>query len=38
MPYFAALVDAWRRCAYASRLPSREEVESLSQTYKAAFG
>jgi hypothetical protein len=37
MPYFASLVDAWRRCAYASRLPSREEVESLSKTYKAAF-
>jgi hypothetical protein len=29
MAYFAALVDAWRRCAYASRVPSLEEIQSL---------
>ena len=37
MPYFAALVDAWRRCAYARRIPSSEEIQSLVTTYKAAF-
>jgi hypothetical protein len=37
MPYFATLVEAWRRCAYASRLPSTAEVHGLAETYKAAF-
>ena len=37
MPYFATLVEAWRRCAYASRLPSTTEVQDLAQTYKASF-
>jgi hypothetical protein len=37
MPYFAELVDAWRRCAYASRIPSPEEIQSLSKSYKGAF-
>ena len=37
MPYFAALVDAWRRCAYAKREPSAEEIEKLAQGYKEAF-
>jgi hypothetical protein len=37
MPYFAALVDAWRRCAYARRMPSPEEIQSLATTYRAAF-
>ena len=37
MPYFATLVDAWRRCAYARRIPSSEEIQSLVTTYKAAF-
>jgi hypothetical protein len=37
MPYFASLVDAWRRCAYARRMPSPAEVETLAQQYKGAF-
>jgi uncharacterized protein DUF4129 len=37
MPYFASLVDAWRRCAYARRMPSPAEVETLAQEYKGAF-
>lgn len=37
MAYFAALVDAWRRCAYASRVPSAEEIQSLVTTYRKAF-
>jgi hypothetical protein len=37
MPYFALLVDAWRRCAYANRSPSLAEVEGLVGAYKAAF-
>jgi hypothetical protein len=37
LPYFAALVDAWRRCAYARRIPSSEEIQSLVTTYKTAF-
>ena len=37
MTYFATLVDAWRRCAYASRVPPLEEIKSLADTYKAAF-
>ena len=38
MPYFALLVDAWRRCAYARRMPSAEEIQSLATAYQAAFG
>ena len=37
MPYFAALVDAWRRGAYAQRLPSLDEVQALAKDYRAAF-
>jgi len=37
MAYFAALVDAWRRCAYAKRLPSKDEVEQLTKKYSEAF-
>jgi len=37
MPYFALLVDAWRRCAYANRTPSPAEVEGLVKTYRTAF-
>ncbi|HEV8106633.1 MAG TPA: hypothetical protein VGP97_03855 [Burkholderiales bacterium] len=37
MPYFAALVDAWLRCAYARRLPSNDEVEQLTKKYREAF-
>jgi hypothetical protein len=35
--YFAALVDAWRRCAYARRLPSNDEVEQLAKQYRETF-
>ena len=37
MPYFALLVEAWRRCAYARRFPSASEIEGLVSAYKAAF-
>src|SRR6185295_19081608 len=37
MAYFAALVDAWRSCAYARRLPSNHEVEQLARNYREAF-
>jgi hypothetical protein len=37
LPYFAALVEAWRLCAYARRLPSGADVERLAAQYKAAF-
>jgi hypothetical protein len=30
-------VDAWRGCAYASRVPAFEEIKSLAETYKASF-
>jgi hypothetical protein len=37
MAYFAVLVDTWRRCAYARRLPSAHEVTALADGYKSAF-
>jgi hypothetical protein len=37
MPYFAALVEAWRRCAYARRQPSAGEVQDLAKAYSEAF-
>ncbi|HEX6268368.1 MAG TPA: hypothetical protein VFZ81_15895 [Burkholderiales bacterium] len=37
MPYFAALVEAWRACAYAKRELSASRVEELAAGYKAAF-
>lgn len=37
LSYFASLVDAWRRCAYARRNPSPAEVEQLASGYRAAF-
>ena len=37
VPYFASLVEAWRLCAYARRIPSGAEVERLAADYKAAF-
>lgn len=37
LPYFSTLVDAWQRCAYASRTPSAEEVERLARDYGGAF-
>jgi hypothetical protein len=37
MPYFAALVDAWRTCAYARREPQPSEVQALAAQYREAF-
>jgi hypothetical protein len=37
MPYFAALVDAWRSCAYARRELSFTQVEDLAKAYGEAF-
>jgi len=37
LPYFASLVDAWQRCAYARRIPPAEEVERLAAEYGGAF-
>jgi hypothetical protein len=37
IPYFASLVDSWKSCAYAQRIPSPAEVERLAGDYKAAF-
>jgi hypothetical protein len=37
MPYFALLVDAWRRCAYANRAPTADELDGLVKTYRTAF-
>jgi hypothetical protein len=32
--YFKNLIDAWRRCAYANRMPPAPEVERLAEEYK----
>jgi hypothetical protein len=37
MPYFAALVDAWRACAYAGRELSASQVQALAAQYREAF-
>ena len=37
MPYFAALVEVWRACAYAKRELSASRVEELAAGYKEAF-
>ncbi|HEX2198595.1 MAG TPA: hypothetical protein VHG88_08240 [Burkholderiales bacterium] len=37
MPYFAALVDLWRACAYAKRELSPARVQELAAGYKDAF-
>ncbi len=37
MPYFAALVDAWRECAYAARAPRACAVQALAAQYREAF-
>jgi hypothetical protein len=37
LAYFSTLVDAWQRCAYASRAPSTAEVERLARDYAGAF-
>ncbi|HYN13697.1 MAG TPA: hypothetical protein VET51_13735 [Burkholderiales bacterium] len=33
--YLKSLVDAWRQCAYANRIPPASEVERLALDYKA---
>ena len=35
--YLEKLVDAWRRCAYARRMPAAAEVEQLAAEYGRAF-
>jgi hypothetical protein len=37
MPYFTALVEAWRRCAYARKEIPKEQVLELAQRYREAF-
>jgi hypothetical protein len=37
LPYLQGLVQSWRACAYARRLPPPADVERLAQDYKAAF-
>ncbi len=37
LPYFGALVEAWRQCAYAQRTPPAAEVERLAGEYARAF-
>jgi hypothetical protein len=37
MPYFAALVEVWRACAYAKRELSAGRVEELAAGYREAF-
>jgi hypothetical protein len=37
MPYFGALVDAWRRCAYAKKDILTEQVVELAEGYRKAF-
>ncbi len=37
LPYFAALVEAWRACAYARREPSAAQVQALAAQYREAF-
>jgi hypothetical protein len=36
-PYLRNLVNAWRSCAYARRMPAATEVERLAGEYKTAF-
>lgn len=35
--YLEKLIDAWRRCAYARRMPAAAEVEQLAAEYGRAF-
>lgn len=37
LPYFGSLVEAWRQCAYARRLPDVALVERLAAEYASAF-
>jgi hypothetical protein len=37
VPYFSILVEAWQRCAYASRVPPADEIERLAADYGKAF-
>lgn len=36
-PYLEALINAWRNCAYARRMPEATAVERLAVDYKTAF-
>ncbi len=36
-PYLKNLIDAWRGCAYARRMPPASEVERLADGYGTAF-
>ncbi|HWM44008.1 MAG TPA: hypothetical protein VNP36_16340 [Burkholderiales bacterium] len=35
--YLQNLIDAWRRCAYARRMPAATEIEALAAQYGSAF-
>jgi hypothetical protein len=35
--YLEKLIDAWRLCAYAKRIPAGADVERLAEDYKGAF-
>ena len=35
--YLARLIDAWRLCAYAKRIPAGTDVERLANDYRGAF-
>lgn len=37
LPYLQRLVQSWRACAYARRVPPPADVERLASDYKAAF-
>ena len=37
VPYFAALVDTWRACAYANRELPAAQVQALAAQYREAF-
>jgi hypothetical protein len=37
LAYFGSLVDAWRQCAYARRMPPAAEIERLAEEYGRAF-
>ncbi len=37
LPYLQVLVQSWRACAYARRLPPPADVERLANEYSAAF-
>jgi hypothetical protein len=37
MPYLQKLIESWRSCAYARRMPAAADVERLANDYRAAF-